>query len=244
MKIIYDRNDSKTNRQTVRIFMQCVLVILVFTAGQARGISQEPQVIELNLKEVSLKNALKEIEKQTPYHFVVNDSRLKSNKRVVSLTIKSENIEEVLDQLLSGTNITYTIKKKQITLIPPDGSSQASPVTLLPEGSSSMAALNVSTYYQRKSVKIVAITGVVTDENSVPLPGVNVVIKGTTIGTVTDSEGKFSLNVDSPDAVLVFSFIGYEMQEVALGSQTVINVKLMPDTQTLSEVVVVGYGTQ
>ncbi len=120
MKIIYDRNDSETIRQTRRILMQCVLVILVFTAipkaGQARGISQEPQVIELNLKEVSLKNALKEIEKQTSYHFVVNDSRLKSNKRMVSLTIKSENIEEVLDQLLSGTNITYTIKKKQITL--------------------------------------------------------------------------------------------------------------------------------
>jgi hypothetical protein len=226
--------------------MQCVLVILVFTAipkaGQARGITQEPQVIELNLKEVSLKNALKEIEKQTSYHFVVNDSRLKSNKRMVSLTIKSENIEEVLQQLLSGTNITYTIKKKQITLIPPDGSSQTSPVTLLSEESSSLAALNVSTYYQRNTVQVVAITGVVTEENGAPLPGVNVVIKGTTIGTVTDGAGKFSLNVDSPDAVLVFSFIGYVMQEIPLGGQTVINVKLAPDTKTLSEVVVVGYG--
>ena len=81
MKIIYEGNDSKTVRQIRWILMQCVLVILVFTAmakaGQASGISQEPQVIELNLKEVSLKNALKEIEKQTPYHFVVNDSRSK-----------------------------------------------------------------------------------------------------------------------------------------------------------------------
>ena len=117
---------------------------------------EEPQVIELDLKEVSLKNALKEIEKQTPYHFVVNDSRLKSNKRMVSLTIKSENIEEVLDQLLSGTNITYTIEKKQITLIPPDGSSQASPVSLLSEESSSLAALNVSTYYRGNSVQVIA----------------------------------------------------------------------------------------
>src|SRR5688572_33442771 len=95
MKIIYEGKDSKTVRQIRRVLMQCVLVVLVFTAipkaVQARGISQEPQVIELNLKEVSLKNALKEIEKQTVYHFVVNDSRLKSNKRVVSLTIKSEN---------------------------------------------------------------------------------------------------------------------------------------------------------
>ena len=139
---------------------------------------------------------------------------------MVSLTIKTENIEEVLDQLLSGTNITYTIKKKQITLIPPDGSSQASPVTLLSEGSSSLAALNVSTYYHRNPAQVVAVTGVVTDENSAPLPGVNVVIKGSTIGTVTDGEGKFSLNVDSPEAVLVFSFIGYVMQEIPIGSQT------------------------
>src|SRR5688572_18386489 len=116
MKIIYEGRDSKSCRQIGRVIMQCVLVILVFSsipkAGQARGRSQEPQVIELNLKEVSLKNALKEIEKQTFYHVVVNDSRLKSNKRVVSLTIKSDKIEEVLEQLLSGTNITYTIKKK------------------------------------------------------------------------------------------------------------------------------------
>ena len=216
--------------------MQCVLVILVFTAipkaGQARGISQEPQVIELNLKEVSLKNALKEIEKQTPYHFVVNDSRLKSNKRMVSLTIKSENIEEVLDQLLTATNITYTIKKKQITLIPPDGSSQASHVALLSEESSSLAALNVSTYYHRNSVQVVAVTGVVTDENSAPLPGVNVVVKGTTTGTVTDGVGKFSLNVDSPEAVLVFSFIGYVMQEVPLGARLLLTSNWCRHTNT------------
>ena len=72
----------------------------------------------------------------------------------------------------------------------------------------------------------------------------NVVVKGTTIGTVTDSQGKFSLNVASPEAIVVFSFIGYVIQEIPIGGQTVINVKFVPDTQTLAEVVVVGYGTQ
>ena len=137
---------------------------------------------------------------------MVNDSRLKSNKRMVSLTIKSENIEEVLDQLLSGTNITYTIKKKQITLIPPDGSSQTSPVTLLSEESSSLAALNVSTYYQRNTVQVVAITGVVTEENGAPLPGVNVVIKGTTIGTVTDGRRKIFVECGFPGGCPCFFF--------------------------------------
>jgi TonB-linked SusC/RagA family outer membrane protein len=248
MKIIYGRKDSKTIHHTRCILLQCVLVILLFLTipktSQASEMIQPDQVIELNLKEVSLKTALKEIERQTPYHFVVNDSRLKSTRRMVTVTIKSENIEEVLEQLLSGTNITYTIKKKQITLIPPDASSQASPVSLLSGESSQFVAFNMSSYYEGKTAQAITVTGQVTEEDGTPLPGVNVVVKGTSTGTVTDSDGKFSLNVDSPESTLVFSFIGFVMQEVPLGGQTVVNVALVADTQTLSEVVVVGYGTQ
>lgn len=248
MKIMYNRKNCKTIRPDSCIRMQCILVILFFSmissTGYANETTQAPRVIELNLKDVSLKTALKEIEKQTRYHFVVNDSRLKSTWRMVSLTIKSDNIEEVLNQLLSGTNINYTIKKKQITLIPPATSGQAGPVSPLSEQSSSFVALNMNAYYQRNTVQAVVVTGIVTEENGAPLPGVNVLVKGTTMGTVTDSEGKFSLNVSSAESVLVFSFIGYQIQEVPLGGQSVVNVQLVPDTKTLSEVVVVGYGTQ
>lgn len=84
---------------------------------------------------------------------------------------------------------------------------------------------------------------VISGEDGKPLPGVNVVIKGTTTGTVTDVEGSFALNVTSED-VLVFSFIGYQSQEVRVGGQTHIAVTLQPDTKTLDEVVVIGYGEQ
>jgi TonB-linked SusC/RagA family outer membrane protein len=85
--------------------------------------------------------------------------------------------------------------------------------------------------------------GRVTDENDQPLPGVNVLIKGTSQGTVTDANGEYSLNSVSSDAVVILSFIGYTPQEIPVGGRTSIDVKLIPDSRTLEEVVVIGYGT-
>lgn len=90
----------------------------------------------------------------------------------------------------------------------------------------------------------VAVTGRVTDETGEALPGTNVLVKGSTTGTTTDSDGKYSIEVPAGDGVLVFSFIGYETAEVNIGGQSTINVSLVPSMESLSEVVVVGYGTQ
>ena len=88
------------------------------------------------------------------------------------------------------------------------------------------------------------VTGKVTDEKGGGLPGVTVVVKGTTVGTATDEAGNFQITVPDPAAILVFSFVGYARQEVAVGSQTSVNITLAPDNTALNEVVVVGYGTQ
>ncbi|GAB3263261.1 TonB-dependent receptor [Larkinella harenae] len=88
------------------------------------------------------------------------------------------------------------------------------------------------------------ITGTVTDESGLGLPGVNVVVKGSTQGTTTDADGKFKISVPDNRATLVFSSVGYSRQEIPVGNQTTVTVKLVPDDQTLSEVVVVGYGSQ
>src|SRR3989339_174267 len=103
--------------------------------------------------------------------------------------------------------------------------------------------INIGEEYLRKKEQV-TITGTVTDENGLSLPGVNVVEKGTTLGTITDGNGKFSLKVSGPQAILVFSFIGYATQEVQIGNQTQINISLTPDIESLDEVVIVGYGTQ
>jgi hypothetical protein len=88
----------------------------------------------------------------------------------------------------------------------------------------------------------VIVSGTVTDDSGSPLPGVNVLVKGSSYGTSTDNKGQYSLSVEDPNAVLVFSFIGYTTEEVPLKGRTSIDVKLMPDIRSLSEVVVMGYG--
>src|SRR5688500_15630582 len=90
----------------------------------------------------------------------------------------------------------------------------------------------------------VPITGRVTaSEGGESLPGVNVVLKGTNEGTITDIDGKYSISVPSPASTLIFSYIGHVTQEVVVGDRSVIDISLATDVQTLGEVVVVGYGT-
>src|SRR5690606_16660717 len=88
------------------------------------------------------------------------------------------------------------------------------------------------------------VRGRVIDETGMPMLGVNVVLKGTNTGTNTDFDGNYSLNVSGASPTLVFSYLGYVTQEIAVGSQSVVNISLNPDVSTLSEVVVIGYGTQ
>ncbi|WP_421826729.1 SusC/RagA family TonB-linked outer membrane protein [Larkinella sp.] len=95
-----------------------------------------------------------------------------------------------------------------------------------------------------REVLLADVTGTVTDEAGTGLPGVNVVVKGSSSGTTTDAEGRFKISIPNERAVLVFSSVGYLKQEITVGSQTSLTIKLVPDDQTLSEVVVVGYGSQ
>ncbi len=90
----------------------------------------------------------------------------------------------------------------------------------------------------------IPITGTVTSTNGDILPGVNVLLKGTSVGTMTDFDGNYEINVPGEQAVLVFSYLGYETQEVVVGGQREINIQLAPETGELAEVVLIGYGGQ
>ena len=96
-------------------------------------------------------------------------------------------------------------------------------------------------YGQTEKIKI---SGKLVDENNQPLPGATILVKGTNNGTVTDFDGSYSILVGNENSMLIFTFIGYDQKEIAVGNQTTINVKLTPTNNTLNEVVVVGYGTQ
>ncbi|MDJ1472010.1 TonB-dependent receptor [Cytophagaceae bacterium DM2B3-1] len=101
-----------------------------------------------------------------------------------------------------------------------------------------------NTTYAETSTKDITVTGTVKDDQNQPLAGVTVIVKGTNIGSITNADGKYTISVPSQDATLVFSFIGYVSEEVAVGTRTSVDITLVNDVKSLMEVVVVGYGTQ
>ncbi|RYD88862.1 MAG: SusC/RagA family TonB-linked outer membrane protein, partial [Sphingobacteriales bacterium] len=141
----------------------------------------------------------------------------------VTLNVTDKSIKEVLSQVLAPFNLTYKIIGDVIVI------NERTDATVIP-GAQEL----------QKQVKV---QGKVTDDLNLPLPGVTVKVKGTTIATVTDANGVF--NIDAPDdAILVFTYIGFTDKEMAVNGQSSLNVQLVPALTSLNEVVVVGYGTQ
>ncbi len=101
-----------------------------------------------------------------------------------------------------------------------------------------------NTAISKQNIPAISISGTVTDTEGEPLIGVNIQIKGTTIGTSSDFDGNYTLNNVEEDATLVFSYVGYQKQEVAVDGKAVLNIQMATDAQMLEELVVVGYGTQ
>ena len=173
--------------------------------------------LSLSMKNVSAKTVLSQIEDQSQFFFIYDATVVDVEKKV---SIKSENelITNILDKLFEGTNVSYKITNRQIALTA--------------ESTSSVGQ-------QQKTV-----SGKVTDFSGFPLPGVTILIKGTTNGIITDADGKFILSNVPDDATLVFSFVGLKKQEIDVAGKTNINITMDDEPMGIDEVVVVGYGTQ
>ena len=170
----------------------------------------------------SIKSVLRKIEKQASVTFAYKAEFIK-NFPNVTLQKDSAKLKEILDAIFEN-RASYEVIKNHILL------------TENPKHQGGIVAPTSSLAFE--------VSGVVRGEENAPLPGVNVTLKGSTTGTATDAEGKFVLSVPEANAILVFSFIGYQSEEVAVGNRSVINVSLVPTLKSLSEVVVVGYGQQ
>ena len=177
------------------------------------------QKISLVVKNVTLKDAIETIKKQSNYSFFIDTKDVDVHK-VVSVDLVDRPVREILAALLDGQQVKWEVKGKHIIITSEDKQ-------------------EVAAVSQQKKV----VSGTIIDENGEPVIGVNVAVKGTTEGTITDMDGHFSLDVSS-DAVLIVSYIGYQTQEIAVKGKTAVNVNLKVDSELLEEVVVVGYGVQ
>ena len=217
MKNILYQESIVEIKHLFRMMRNTLLALFVF-AGTAFATESYSQTMKVTVvaDNMSTGKVISEIEKQTDYLFVYNVNEV-NLKRNVKVNAQNKSVAEVLNKVFEGTDIYYAMEGKNIMLM-----SKAK------DGEAAQQANKV--------------TGIVKDANDEPIIGANVTVKGQSIGTITDIDGRFVL--DAPkDAVLQITYIGYVSQEVKVSGNKELNVVLKEDTETLDEVVVIGYGT-
>lgn len=218
-------------------FIPFLLLISVMGSLIARPVhGQNPlkRTVSLSIVNQSVETILERLEKIADVQFAYSYELIKADRKA-SLTVKNERLEKVLNELLTPLQIDYAVTGPRLIILKPKSGE-----AVLPPSSDFRASLAPEAPTNVDKV----ITGTVVDEKSQPIPGVNLVVKGTQTGTSTDAQGNFRITVADDQAVILFSSVGYLGQEVAVGNRTTLTVTLQDDTKSLSEVVVVGYGSQ
>lgn len=205
-----------------RMAKRLLLLTFLFSFFSGHAHSPLQDRITLQLQSAGLKQAVKQIERKSSYHFLYNDALLAGKARV-DIDVKDALITKVLEQVFTARGIQYQILNNHLIVLRGNGQ-EAFPIP--------------------SADWDIRITGKVTSASGEPLSGVSVTVKGSSQGTSTDAAGNYALDVANTSAVLVFSFVGLATQEIPVGNRTTINVVLSPSASELNTVVVVGYGTQ
>lgn len=202
--------------------MRCLLLFIFFgTLPMFAEITYSQSArFSLDMENTTVQEVLSVIEQKSLYYFTYNTEQINVNRKV-SVKIDDKSITDVLNLLFKDENVKYDINDKHIVLY---------------KGSNKNATL-LKTQQARK------VAGTVKDQSGEPIIGANVFEQGTSNGTISDIDGKFSLEISGNNS-LVVSYIGYIQQVIKPGNKSIINVTLVEDTKKLDEVVVIGYGTQ
>jgi len=215
-------NEAERTCRKSKIFLAMRMIVVMLTVAclqvSAGGYSQK---LTLSVKRQSLEDVFREIKQQTGYVFWYKLEMLKHAKKV-TLSMFDQELPKVLDAVFKDQPFTYEIVDKTIAIKLKEAAPPAMDMANIPPP--------------------VTITGKVTDEKGNALAGVSIQVKGATGGGQTGADGTFSIPGIKESAVLVFSYVGYQAQQVAVNGRTSINVVLHPETQSLGDMVVVGYG--
>ncbi|MES2375390.1 MAG: TonB-dependent receptor [Bacteroidota bacterium] len=196
-----------------------ILCLLTFLQVSATSIAQK---INIDKKDVSLRAVLNDIHRQSGYS-VLYETELINQANNMDIHLKDASLEEALKQCFANQPFIYKVNQKTILVIP-------KPVMTQATTAKDLAAFTVS--------------GLVTDAKGITLIGVTVKLKGTTTAVATGTDGKYNILLPDGTGTLVFSYVGFENQEIAIKGRNTINVTLVEETKSLNDVVVVGYGTQ
>ena len=201
------------------------LILIGINSVFASSTYSQATKFTFNLNDISLEQLFEEIQSQSEFNIFYKNSQVDKNRKV-DITASESSVEDILTEALKGTQLDFKVIDRQIVIFPKKN---------IPE------EIKESDIEQPQQKQI---SGTVTDEAGQPLPGVTIIVKGTTIGTVTDVNGQFTFEIPIDAETLQVSFVGMKTQELTIGNNTVFNVVMEEETVGLEEVVAVGYGVQ
>ena len=205
---------KKKSIKTLLIMKTISILSFICLFNVTASVYSQNTKLNIDVRETSVREVFKLIESQTEFRFFFNDDFSDLNRKV-TIDAKEKGVEDILQNILMDSDVSYRVLDNNLIVI--------APVSELKQG--------------------ISISGTITDESGEPIPGVNITIKGTLTGVISDIGGKYSITAPNRDAVLQYSFIGYIPQEVTIGDRNSIDILLAEDVREIEEVVVVGYGT-
>jgi TonB-dependent starch-binding outer membrane protein SusC len=204
----------------LKIMKLTFLFILIGLIELSASVYSQTTKLTLSKQNSRVIDVLELIEQQSEFRFAYSSEYINLDRKV-SINAEKMTIEEILHQLFDNAGVKFSVTDRHILLYPQKLDSEP------------------ASGQQQNSV-----SGKVADKAGSPLPGVTVILKGTSTGTITDSDGNYTLNNVPPNATLIFSFVGMKTQEIAVGGKTNLKVILDEESVSLDEVVAIGYGTQ
>jgi len=206
---------TRGTKSVPKLLLALCMFLVLGTSVKAMSGTQG-QTVSLNVKNTKLEQVFKMLEQQSSFEFIYNLNDLR-NQNTVSAKFTEERLDKVINEVLKNTNLCYEEDNKIIII-------------------------------KKKTAQVIqdnkTIKGKVVDEKGHALPGVSVIIKGTSVGVSTDINGNFTIKIPSNKKTLIFSFIGMETKEVNIKGKNNLNVTLLNDTQILNEVVAIATGYQ
>ncbi|HZK95520.1 MAG TPA: TonB-dependent receptor [Prolixibacteraceae bacterium] len=218
MKNLIHLYRRKPATQKILLTMRLTLFLLIASVFSAFSNTYAQKTkLDINVQNRTVKDVLNEIETQSEFFFMYNNKQV-DVERIVNLDAKSTTVDIVLEKLFAGTDVNFKVVNRQILLFPNN-------------------LINLAEQQGKK------VSGKVTDQNGVAIPGAAVVVRGTTTGASSDNDGSFSLVIPTDAKALIISFVGMKSQEIVISGKTIFNIVLEEETIGLEEVVAIGYGT-